>query len=151
MHASLQQATEEMLGQYEAKKTKINHDDSARIMTGGSPAAVQSNDSVMEFMDATNENLNGIDRAFDSTAVFEKEYKHHIIYIILIFLLYYMTTIFDFLDNIKMELPVTWHSYFDFLNFFFLSFVTPSILIFNLALQHTSCLVFFDHLYIKLN
>lgn len=56
--------------------TTIRHE---RLMTGGGPAAVQPNDPVMEFMDATNENLDvEIDCAFDSTAVFEKECKHHI-------------------------------------------------------------------------
>jgi len=46
-------------------------------VTGGGPAAVQPNDPVMEFMDATNENLDvEIDCAFDSAAVFEKECKH---------------------------------------------------------------------------
>jgi len=43
-------------------------------MTGGGPVPVQPNDPVMEFMDATNPNLDvEIDCTFDSTAVFEKE------------------------------------------------------------------------------
>ncbi|XP_018367420.1 PREDICTED: uncharacterized protein LOC108763951 isoform X2 [Trachymyrmex cornetzi] len=47
-----------------------------RLMTGGGPASVQPNDPVMEFMDATNQNLDvEIACAFDSTAVFEKEYN----------------------------------------------------------------------------
>lgn len=46
-------------------------------MTGEGSPAVQPNDPVMEFMDATNENLAvEIDCAFDSTAIFEKECKH---------------------------------------------------------------------------
>jgi len=48
-------------------------------MTGGGPApAVQPNDPMMEFMDATNPNLDvEIDCTFDSTAVFEKECKQY--------------------------------------------------------------------------
>ncbi|XP_018375210.1 PREDICTED: uncharacterized protein LOC108768976 [Trachymyrmex cornetzi] len=43
-------------------------------MTGGGSAPVQPNDPVIEFMDATNPNLDvEIDCAYDSTAVFEKE------------------------------------------------------------------------------
>ncbi|KMQ89579.1 hypothetical protein RF55_10773 [Lasius niger] len=43
-------------------------------MTGGDPAPVQQNDPVMEFMDATNSNIDvEIDCPYDSTAVFEKE------------------------------------------------------------------------------
>ncbi|KMQ87412.1 hypothetical protein RF55_13313 [Lasius niger] len=53
--------------------TAIRHE---RLMTGGGPAPVQPNDPVIAFMDATNANIDiEIDCAFDSTAVYEKEYN----------------------------------------------------------------------------
>lgn len=42
-------------------------------MTGGGPAPVQPNYPIIEFIDATNANVDiEIDCAFDSTAIFEK-------------------------------------------------------------------------------
>ncbi|XP_077280418.1 myb/SANT-like DNA-binding domain-containing protein 3 [Temnothorax americanus] len=53
--------------------TAIRHE---RLMTGGGLAPVQPKDPVIEFMDATNSNIDvKIDCKFDGTAVFEKEFN----------------------------------------------------------------------------
>lgn len=58
---------------------------------------MQQNDPVMEFMDATNSNIDvEIDCPYDSTAVFEKESKHYT-HIQLLLLFYGATVICFFL------------------------------------------------------